>query len=200
MPKLLIFKHRKSLNQGFTTLEILVSIIIALAFVSVAMQTFVLAMGMKVQAQEKQRANQLIQEDMERTNNLGSNIPPQVKGVSPNPDHTFIQRCNAVPPGGGTTSDYANGFAKDLWDALITDVPDDDEKLKIQLLKMANGTPAGKTIGLSRTHVTASSTSPHRTLKINYQVQELDSSGAPTGDVIAQRYVEVIPDVALQCP
>ena len=37
-------------------------------------------------------------------------------------------------------------------------------------------------------------------LKINYQVQELDDDGNPTGDVIAERYVEVIPDVALQCP
>jgi type II secretory pathway pseudopilin PulG len=195
MKKLFKFKQRKSLNQGFTTLEILISIIIALAFVSFAMQTFVLAMGMKVLAQEKQRANQLIQEDMERANNLGSNIPAQVKGVSPNPDHTFIQRCNAVPAGGGTTSAYANGYAKELWDDL-----DAVAEPTVQLLKMSDGTTAGKTLGLSRTHVTASSTFPHRTLKINYQVQELDSSGDPTGDVIAQRYVEVIPDVALQCP
>ena len=74
MQKLLIFKHRKSLDRGFTTFEILISIIIALAFVSVAMQSFVYAMAMKVQAQEKQRANQLIQEDLERTNTLASNI------------------------------------------------------------------------------------------------------------------------------
>lgn len=198
MPKLLIFKRRKSLNQGFTTLEILVSIIIALAFVSVAMQSFVYAMAMKVQAQEKQRANQLIQEDLERVNNLGSNIPAKVTGVPLNPDHTFIQRCNAVPPGGGTVA-YANGYANELWDDL-----DAVAEPTVQLLKTADGPPVGKTLGLTRTHVSGasstSSNSPHRTLKINYQVQELDDSGDPTGDVIAQRYVEVIPDVALQCP
>ena len=198
MQKLLIFKHKKSLDRGFTTFEILISIIIALAFVSVAMQSFVYAMAMKVQAQEKQRANQLIQEDLERTNTLASNIPAEVKGVSPNPDHTVIQRCNALPPGGGTVVDieYENGLAKELWDDL-----DAVDEPTVKLLKMADGTTAGKTLKLARTHISdGSSTPPHRTLKINYQVQELDDDGNPTGDVIAERYVEVIPDVALQCP
>jgi type II secretory pathway pseudopilin PulG len=195
MKKLLKFKHRKSSNQGFTTLEIIISIIVALLFISVAMQSFVLAMGMKVQAQEKQRANQLIQEDLERTNILASNIPTKVEGIAPNPEHTFIQRCNAVPPGGGIVA-YDNGFAKELWDDLdAVDAP------TVKLIKKADGTTVGKTFGLFRTPVSdANSTAPHRTLKINYQVQELDDSGDPIGDVIAERYVEVIPDVALQCP
>jgi type II secretory pathway pseudopilin PulG len=171
MPKLFKFKQRKSLNQGFTTLEILISIIIALAFVSVAMQTFVLAMGIKVQAQEKQRANQLIQEDLERTNNLASNIA--------------VDHDNKCFPAA-----YDNGYAKELWDDL-----DAEAEPTVQLLKMSDGTTAGKTLSLIRTPVSqASSTFPHRTLKINYQVTD------PDNNVIAQRYVEVIPDVALQCP
>jgi type II secretory pathway pseudopilin PulG len=179
MNQLFLFKiqRQKSLNQGFTTLEILVSIIIALAFVSVAMQSFVLAMGMKVQAQEKQRANQLIQEDLERTNILASNIAE---------DHDA--KC--------FTAAYDDGYAKELRDDL-----DAEDKPTAKLLKKADGTTLGKTLGLARTHVSdTSSDFPHRTLKINYQVQELDDDGDPIGDVIAQRYVEVIPDVALQCP
>lgn len=170
-------KHRKSLNQGFTTLEILISIIIALAFVSVAMQSFVLAMGMKVQAQEKQRANQLIQEDLEQVSTLASNIAE---------DHDNM--CNPAA--------YANGYAKDLWDDLnALALP------TAQLIQKADGTNVGKTLRLARNHISnGSNTAPYRTLKINYQVQELDSSDNPTGDVIAERYVEVIPDVALQCP
>jgi type II secretory pathway pseudopilin PulG len=177
MNKLLKFKLRKSLNQGFTTLEILISIIIALAFISVAMQSFVLAMGMKVQAQEKQRANQLIQEDLERTNILASNIAE---------DHD--DKCNPAT--------YADGYAKELQDDLeAVDAP------TVKLIKKADGTTVGKTFGLIRNPVSeTNSTFPHRTLKINYQVQELDDSGDPIGDVIAERYVEVIPDVALQCP
>ena len=197
MKKIFKLKHRKFLDQGFTTLEILISIIIALAFVSVAMQSFVLAMGMKVQAQEKQRANQLIQEDLERLNNLSSNIPAEE--TSGGTTHTFIQRCNAEPAGGGTVA-YANGFAQELWD----DIPAITAPTA-RLLKSADGTVSGKTLTLVRTHVSGgdssatpaipvSSTAPHRTLKINYQVTD------PDGDVVAERYVEVIPDVALQCP
>lgn len=189
MKKIFKLKSRKSLDRGFTTLEILVSIIIALAFVSVAMQSFVLSMGMKVQAQERQRANQLIQEDLERLNNLASNIPAEVAGVALNPDHTFIQRCNAEPPGGGAVG-YVNGFADDLWDNInAVTAP------TARLLKSADGTVAGITLSLSRTHVSdSSSTAPHRVLKINYRVTD------PDDDVIAERYVEVMPDVALQCP
>ena len=177
MKKLFKPKQKRLLNQGFTTLEILVSIIIALAFVGVAMQSFVLAMGMKVQAQEKQRANQLIQEDLERTNVLASNIAA---------DHD--NKCNPAA--------YANGYAKELWDDL-----DAVTEPTVKLITKSDGTTVGKTFGLSRTPVSeTSSNAPHRTLKINYQVQELDDSGDPVGDVIAERYVEVIPDVALQCP
>ena len=196
MKQIFKLKHRKSLNLGFTTLEILVSIIIALAFVSVAMQSFVLSMGMKVQAQQKQRANQLIQEDLERLNNLASNIPAEVAGVAPNPDHTFIQRCNAEPPGGGAVA-YDEGFAKELWDDINAITAP-----TARLLKSADGTEAGITLTLARIYVSGgnpptipiSSTAPHRVLKINYQVTD------PDNDVVAERYVEVMPDVALQCP
>ena len=183
MKTILNLKYRKSLNKGFTTLEILISIIIALAFVSVALQSFVLAMGMKVQAQEKQRANQLIQEDLERLNNLASNVSATTGS------QTVYEKCNALPSG-GTVVAYANGYAKELWDDI-----DAVTAPTARLLKSANGTEAGITLTLSRTHISnSSSTAPHQVLKINYQVTDPDS------DVIAERYVEVIPDVALQCP
>lgn len=166
------FKHNKPLDQGFTTLEILISIIIALAFISVAMQSFVLAMGMKVQAQEKQRANQLIQEDLERNNVLASNI-----ALNNN-------RCNPV--------DYDSGYAKQLRDVVQ---PTGSTNRTVKLLKTANGSEAGETLTLYRTFFGAArSTTPHQILKINYQVKDSDNN------VIAQRYVEVIPDVALRCP
>ena len=171
MNKLFKFKYTKSLDEGFTTLEILISIIVALAFVSVAMQSFVLAMGMKVLAQEKQRANQLIQEDLERVATLGSNIVE---------DHD--NKC--IP------DDYDDGYAKELWDDLAAVTAP-----TAQLLRKADGTELGETLTLFRTHVSdTSNNAPFRTLKVNYQVRDSDN------DVIAERYVEVIPDVALRCP
>ena len=201
MQKLLRLNHRKK-DQGFTTLEILISIIIALAFVSVTMQSFVLAMAMKVQAQEKQRANQLIQEDLELISELSTIIPAEELSLTP--PHTFAQKCNAIPAGGGAV-DYDEGFAQDLWNELQNEKPDGDASLSVKLLKKADGTEVGNSLTLTRTNVSAgdptatpaiavSSVAPHRTLKINYQVADNDNN------VIAERYVEVIPDVALRCP
>jgi type II secretory pathway pseudopilin PulG len=183
MKKLLLFKYKNYSERGFTTLEVLVSIIIALAFVSVAMQSFVLAMGMKVQAQEKQRANQLIQEDLERIANLASNIAED-HNVKCSPVATVA--VGAVP----AKTAYQNGYAQELWNDLAAiAVP------TAQLLRKADGTESGNTLTLARTHVSGtSSNTPHRTLKVNYQVTDSD------GDVVAERYVEVIPDVALLCP
>lgn len=185
MNKLSKLVYKKSDNQGFTTLEVLVSIVIALAFVSVAMQSLVLSMGMKIQAQAKQRANQLIQEDLERVATLASNVPATTA------PQTITEKCNAFASGGAVSA-YANGYAKDLWDNVQ---PAGSTAPSVKLLRKADGTEVGKTLTLARTNISnASSTAPHRTLKINYQVTD------PDGNLIAQRYVEVIPDVALRCP
>ncbi len=97
MNKLFIFKTITSRKEaGFTTFEVLISLLIALGFVAVSMQSLVYAMAMKVQAQEKQRANELIQEDIERINRLGSNA-------------ALAGTCNATT--------YAGSYAKELWNA-----------------------------------------------------------------------------------
>ena len=185
----LYLRPKKSLDSGFSTLEVLISIIVALTFVSFAMQSFVLAMAMKVQAQEKQRANQLIQEDLERMATLATNVPRDELALAP--PHTFREKCNAFPAGGGAAA-YANGFGQDLW-GLVQ--PAGFSAPTTTLLRSADGTTGGETLTLARRHVSqGSSVAPHRTLKVNYQVTDSDDN------VIAQRYVEVIPDVALQCP
>ena len=182
MNKLFQFRLKKSLDQGFTTLEVLVSIIIALAFVSVAMQSFVLGMAMKVQAQEKQRANQLIQEDLEELSNLATLIAE---------DHS--NKCDPVAASGNTA--YENGYAYELWEDI-----DAVTEPTVGLLVAKDGTETGETLSLDRSQINDTTDpspavdAPYRTLKINYEVKDSDDN------VIAQRYVEVIPDVALRCP
>ena len=188
MKELLRFNYQKTADLGFSTLEVLISILVALAFVSFSLQAFVMGVGIKVQAQEKQRANQLIQEDLELLSELASNIPASTA------PQTVAETCNAIPAGGGASA-YAQGYAQDLWNALQNAKPDGDSSLSVKLLKKSDGTELGETFTLARTHVSnGSSVDPHRTLKINYQVTNSD------GDVVAERYVEVIPDVALRCP
>lgn len=168
-------QRKKQPDKGFITLEILVSIIIALAFVAVSMQALVLAMMLKVQAQEDQRADQLIQEDIERLNDLGSTA---IAGT-----------CDS--------STYTGGYANGLWTALTTAAP----TVTTQLLKTVNSdgsiTSEGTTLTLNRTHISTNNdynNPPYRTLKIYYQVTNSNN------ELVAKRYVEVIPDVALECP
>ena len=187
MNKLFLLKTTTSdKEEGFTTFEVLISLLIALGFVAVSMQSIVYAMAMKVQAQEKQRANELIQEDIERINRLGSTA--------------LTATCNATT--------YANGYAKALWNAIPGGT---QTKTIIKKIKSDGSVDTGGIqIALERTEVSdGNSTAPHRTLKVGYQVWNwngttyTDENGGTitTGDEpIAETYVEIIPDVALQCP
>ncbi len=199
MYKFIWLKHKKfTAEQGFITIEILISLLIALGFVAVSMQSLVYGMAMKVQAQEKQRANQLIQEDIERVNQLGSNT---ALGGS----------CNAA--------NYTSGYANNLWTSLQTAdsgaYSGDSSTTSVTrtVLKKikSDGTAdtSGKVLGLRRFHVNNPATAPYRNLKIRYEVWNwngtafVDSTGSTTltGDTpIAETYLEVIPNVALACP
>jgi type II secretory pathway pseudopilin PulG len=189
--KIAVLKSSRQ-ESGFTTLEILISLLIALGFVAVSMQSLVYAMAMKVQAQEKQRANELIQEDIERINQLGSTLPtPPVTTT-----------CNSTT--------YAGGYAQALWTLIPTTT---QTKTIIKKIKSDGSVgTGGKQLALRRFHVSstaANSIAPHRTLKVGYQVWDWNGTNYTnktggtlgTGDEpIAETYVEVIPDVALQCP
>ena len=209
--------HKK--EEGFTTFEIIISILIALAFVAVSMQSLVYAMAMKVQAQEKQRANQLIQEDIERANQLGSTPLTPAAPASGNPPPP-IPVCNPVvtPADTSTTpptpayTPYENSYANALWTAI--NATGTQTKNLLEKIDTSTGAvdTSGKQLALQRFHIsgtTNNSTSPHRTLKIGYQVWEWDGTNYLASDgttpsagdePIAETYVEVIPDVALACP
>ena len=191
MWKLYLYQlSKKQIKQdtGFFTLEILVSLLIAMTFVLVALQSMVYATMLKVQALERQRANQLIKEEIERVNILASNVPE---------NHGL--RCDPAS--------YANGYASELWDDVqtYTNPPTSSNLPPIEYLiqeTQTDGTIAesGRRFGLNRTHVSNNnSNAPHRTLRINYEVREWDGSQF-VGDSIAETYIEVIPDVALSCP
>ena len=172
-------KKQTKQETGFFTIEILVSLLIAVAFVLVSLQSMVYATMLKVQAQERQRANQLIKEEIERVNNLASNIAE---------DHA--NKCDPAA--------YASGYAQELWSRVNTTNPTEYLIQETQ----ADGTIAesGRQFGLNRIHVSENdSTAPHRTLRVGYEVREWDGTQF-IGDTIADTYIEVIPDVALSCP
>ena len=201
-----LFKFRKIIfkkEAGFTTFEILISLLIALSFVAVSMQTLVYAMAMKVQAQEKQRANELIQEDIARINQLGSTLPTPPVASTCNP----VATPSSTPP----RTAYENGYAKTLWNARNFDPTTPPIKNIIKKIDSSGSvSTGGRQLALRLFEVSnGNSTAPHRTLKVGYQVWNwngtdyTDENGSTniTGDEpIAETYVEIIPDVALQCP
>ncbi|VEP14728.1 conserved hypothetical protein [Hyella patelloides LEGE 07179] len=180
----------KSFDRGFITIEILIAIFIAFGFLAVSLQTLVLAMVFQVGAQKEQRADQLIQEEIEALNDLGSTL---------NFGANTADACdgNLDLDGGGTNND---GYGQGLWNELIEDDP------LIAATSTTNSsttTILGRTLTIEGTQVAipaGASPTPHRILGVSYQVTEPDVDGDGNAEVIANRYVEVIPDEALECP
>lgn len=179
-----LYLHQLSKNRteetGFFTVEILASLLIAMMFVLVSLQSMVYATMLKVQAQERQRANQLIQEEIERVNVLASRI--------------------AIADADCDAANYANGFAQELWDDIVAEEPFPTKYLIQETQDDGTIVERGRQFGLNRIHVSENdSDAPHRTLRIGYEVREWDGTQL-TGNPIADTYIEVIPDVALSCP
>ena len=170
-------------DQGFTMFEVLVSVLVASAFVTASMQALVLATMFRVKAQEKEIASQLIQQDAEAVK-LVANQFDQNGDLSFNVD----SKCLA--------SIYDDGYAKAVYGSLPS-IPD-KKSLLIN---------SGKEFKLERLPQTASSTAPHKVLRIKYRVSEWKNGAfvytneADRDDnAVAKDYIEIIPNVALQCP
>ncbi|MDJ0635019.1 MAG: type II secretion system protein [Xenococcaceae cyanobacterium MO_188.B29] len=181
-----IYAKKSKSDEGFTLLEVLVAMLIATFFVVGSMQALVLATALRVKAQEKQRANQLIQEDIEQI---------QFEAEDLAIDHSLCSATSYDPDSNPANPD---SYAQELWDELPL-VPSDKQLLDSQ----------GKTYRLSRTLATDSSgvvISTAKVLKINFSVSPLDKNGNIETDkngniiVITTDYTEVIPNAAIQCP
>ena len=186
MWKIITLKNnqKKPIDKGFITIEIIIALLIAFGFLMVSLQTLVLAMVFKVGAQEEQRADKLIQEDIERLNDIGSTLA------------LGVEACDGDLDDDGIADD---GYSQGLWAALQA-APADLTVSLLSTVDSSGTTEAGKTLTLTRTQVpVTTSGSPNRILGIAYEVTT-DEDGDGADEVIADRYVEVIPDEALECP
>jgi hypothetical protein len=199
MLKLILLKTKKNRqDQGFAMLEVIVAGLIAFLFIYGSLQAMVLATVMRVQALEKERANELIQEDKEAIQALASSFTvPATANIS--------GLCYPQSGAANTT-----GYAEQFRIAANISYPDPDPSLNlVQTKKVLNSTAdttQGRTIGLFRTGVTIGAY-PYKALTVNYQVQRLDASNNPVIDpntnqpvIIATDTLEVVPNAALQCP
>ncbi len=192
----ILSQAKLSSNQGFTLFEVLVAIIIALGFVATSLQAIVVATAFRVQAQQRQLATQLIQEEIENIKWIASNLD-QVPGSSPPEYNVSVSKCTAAT--------YNDGYASYLWakySTTDTTDPNYDATFNGAYRAIPNKTIAGNNrVGLRRIPLSTSSTAPHKTFRMQYEVRNYDGTNIDlTGDPIATDYIEITPNAALQCP
>ncbi len=165
-------------DQGFTLVEVLVSILIATIFVATALQGMVIASLFKARAQEYTEATTWVQEDLESLRFSAS-------------QYVDSARCTATGPNNG----YADGFSDRLHNisqpngtVSNTATPDSDTTTPTKIGR------SGKTYTFRRIS-TPRNTAPYAVLTLTYTVTP--TSG---GSSVASLYTEVIPDGAFQCP
>ncbi|MGK7937290.1 MAG: hypothetical protein AB4206_16105 [Xenococcaceae cyanobacterium] len=181
MLKQIILNQKQSQSDsGFSLMEVLVAALITFFFVIGSMQALVLATAMRVKAQEKQRASQLIQEYIEQIQFEAEDLATNHRLCSADAyDTDSSTDSTASPP---VVDSYAQSLAVNL-----PSIPSDKQLL--------NG--AGKTYRLTPTVDTSNSTA--KILKISLDVKEFDGSDT-VGNAIAEDYIEVIPNAAFECP
>ena len=207
-----IYAKKSPSEAGFTLLEVLVAMLIAFFFVLGSMQALVLSTALRVKAQERQRANQLIQEDIEQIRFIAKELATNNSLCSANTFDTDKKTYLTPDPTHDPSHDLnPDSYAESLWESLPSEPADK------QLLD-----GKGKTYKLTRTLAADSSKkviSTAKVLKIDFSVSPLDSSGfieirrdengnpIKDGDgnnipiVIATDHIEVIPNAAIEeCP
>jgi type II secretory pathway pseudopilin PulG len=172
---------RKKATQGFTMIEVLVGILITLAFTATAMQAMVAATSIKVRADEKSESSEWIKQDFEgvvrpAANNLNYDSSAETYPIS-SAATAHRDRCVA------TTS--ATGYASLLKTSL--------DAMTIPEKRSATG---NRQYTLTRTTV-ASSVSPFNVLQVTYRV--FRGTDTTTTTPISTLYTEVVPGASLAC-
>jgi len=199
------YLQTKSLDQGFMTLEMIIASWVGFFFLVFSMQTIVSGLAFKVISQKEFGGDRLIQEEIERLNDLArvenlSLIDPALA----DPDVNRIAACDGTWDSGDGTANDGHGQA--LWNARVVE-GDTLTASTATTITIDPNTATDNIVGLTLTLVGtrnladpggAGAANAHKILGINYVVTAPDELGNP--ETIAERYVEVIPDEALECP
>ena len=164
-------RSKKLNQQGFTIIEVLVSMLIIVMFIAIAMQLIVIASIFKARAEQYDRAVVWIQEDLE-----SAIATAQVYEQSATP---YSTKCNATVASEG----LAAGLLNDP-----TGIGGTPKKFGTRIF-------GGKSFTMTRTADYVSSFDPFRLLKLNYTVAP--SKG---GAAIATISTEVIANATFKCP
>jgi len=161
-------------NQGFTLLEILVSILIGTIFVTASLQLIIFSAVFRVKAQESSEAKNLIAQDIENIRNAASS-------------DNGTEGCNA-------TSE-SDGFAHALLesDQVKEGVGDTVNFSEYNNDELDNkGAQSGKEYSIERTQSVLN--------REPYDVVKPEYNDSYDGESVASVYTEVIVDETFNCP
>lgn len=148
-----IHNQHKS-EAGFTLIEVIVAALMVFFFVAGAMQALALSVAIRVQAQERQRADQLIQEDVEQIRLVAENMSK---------NHSLC-----------TANGYSGGYAE----ALTSEA---DFPANGATKYLIEGNTKSRQYQLDRTVNPAST---NTVLKLNYEVKEVGETRVIATDYI----------------
>lgn len=178
----------KGKEEGFSILEVLVTILVITGFILGSLQATVLATFMRVQAQDKQEVTNWVQQDLELIRYQAFTLDNPNALPSP-----FID-----PPSPLAKSEACGRYGNRLRASIIGQYPV-SETVDIN----------GRRYRVTRTYNPGDNTTFNNILQINYQVEYAASSGAipahprykSGGDnIVTTLSTEVLPDAALECP
>lgn len=180
-------------EQGFTLVEVLVSILIATVFTAVALQGMVIAALFKAKAQQYAEATNWIQEDLENVRYQANQFNKNSTGaIADNTIHN--SRCSASTRNDG----YGDGSRDIISGSDITTDSNNTDSTKTSSFNNKQYTQRRTTTTYgSPPYNTATpyGSPPYNVLRISYSV-----SPSSSNSVIATMDTEVIPDAAFQCP
>ena len=142
-------------ESGFTLMEVIVAALMVFLFVVGSMQALALSTALRVKAQQRQRSNQLIQEDIEQIRLAAENMPV---------NHSL---CSATG--------YSGSYAQ----ALTTSA---DFPANYATKNLIEGNTDSKLYKLYRTTDTANST--NTVLKLKYEVKDEEQSKVVATDYV----------------
>lgn len=178
--KLMVFhriakSHRllnRSLVQGFSIIEVLVALMVAMIFITVTLQLFVAAAFFRSKGDQYNQAFNWIQEDYEMAFNRASDYEANVEPAS-----AF---CAATTPVNGLAANFLSDTARGLGGTTV---------------KVGPRTFGGKSFLLTRTGDYASSENPYKLLRLTYTVTPTDG-----GAGVANINTEVAIYAGFKCP
>jgi prepilin-type N-terminal cleavage/methylation domain-containing protein len=177
-----LFLLRLSFQKGFSLLEVMVALAVAMIFVTVTLQMFVSAAFLRSKGDQYDQAYNWIQEDYERVFTKANQYQANAVPAS--------ELCAATTPAGGLAASFLNDATLGLGGANAI---------------IGQKTFGGHSFTLSRTADYATSPDPYKSLTITYSVTptnggNMSASTVSGSNAIAAINTEVVIYAGFKCP